>query len=186
MYDRIPPCEIGDLWYLYRAFFGEKEALMKYRNILGIIGILLLPGCWQSAQKKDGLVVVNVLDKELYDDCHIKDSINIPFEIIEEQAAAVINKNAEIVVYCSNYQCSTSEYAARKLSDQGFTNVSVYEGGTAEWFQEGLPVEGPHRQSYLVKPSRQLPYEKNGVIPVITVGDLAHKMGLQPSQKKAA
>lgn len=158
---------------------------MRKSSIL-IIGILMgLPGCWQKIEKREGLVVVNVLDKELYDDCHIKGSINIPFEMIEEQAA-LIDKNAEIVIYCSNYQCSTSEYAARKLRSQGFTNVSVYEGGTAEWFQEGLPVEGPHRQAYLVKPNRQLSREEYaGAIPIITAQDLAFKMGLQPKEKAA-
>ncbi len=160
---------------------------MKYSSIVFITGILIwLPGCWQKTDKKDGLVIVNVLDKELYDDCHIKGSINIPFEMIEEQAA-MIAKNADVVIYCSNYQCSTSEYAARKLQDQGFKNVSVYEGGTAEWFQEGLPVEGPHKLPYLVKPSRQSPYKENeGAIPIITAADLAYKMGLQPNQKRAA
>lgn len=162
---------------------------MRYSNSMFIIGILCgilvwLPGCWQKVEKKDGLVVVNVLDKDLYDDCHIKGSINIPFEMIEEQAAATINENAEIVLYCSNYQCSTSEYAARKLRNR-FPNVSVYEGGTAEWFQEGLPVEGPHKQAYLVKPCRQLPRD-NDMIPTITTTELAHKMGLQPNQKRAA
>src|SRR5574342_286397 len=101
---------------------------MRYSNSIHMIGIVLitlcwLPGCWQNSEKQKGLVVVNVLDKDLYDDCHIKGSINIPFEIIEEQAVAHIDKNADIVIYCSNYQCSTSEYAARKLRGLGFTNV---------------------------------------------------------------
>ncbi len=160
---------------------------MKYNKSLFIIGILavVLPGCWYTVQKRDGLVIVNVLDKELYEDCHIKNSINIPFEMIEEQAAT-INTNADVVVYCSNCQCSTSDYAARKLYNQGFTKVAIYQGGTAEWFQEGLPVEGPHKQAYLVKPCRQLPQDSDGVIPIITTAELARKMGLQPNQKRAA
>ena len=158
---------------------------MRY-NLAFIFGILIisLPGCWQSKDKKDGLVIINVLDKELYDDCHIEGSINIPFEMIEEQAAT-IDKNAQVVIYCSNYQCSTSEYAARKLCSQGFKNVWVYEGGIAEWFQEGLPIEGPHKQAYLRKSCRQLPRENEG-IPVISTRDLSQKMGLDLSQKRAA
>ncbi len=159
---------------------------MRYSKSIGIVVLLAsLTGCWPQKEKKEGLVVVNVLDKELYDDCHIAGSINIPFEMIEEQTAT-IDKNADIIIYCSNYQCSTSEYAARKLREQGFTNVAVYEGGTAEWFQEGLPVEGPHKQSYLVKPCRQLSRDEEGAVPVITAHDLAQKMGLQPTQKRAA
>ncbi len=158
----------------------------QYGVVLLVTGLLFvgLPGCWNK-EKKDGLVVINVLDKELYDDCHIKDSINIPFEMIEEQAAT-IDKNAHIVIYCSNYQCSSSEYAARKLCDQGFCNVSVYEGGTAEWYQEGLPVEGSHKKAYLKKPCKQLPRNGNAIIPHTTVKELAQKMGLQINQKRAA
>jgi rhodanese-related sulfurtransferase len=158
---------------------------MRY-DLVFIFGILIvtLPGCWHSNEKKDDILVINVLDKELYDDCHIKGSINIPFEMIEEQMAS-IDKNKPIVLYCSNYQCSSSEYAARKLRSQGFKNVYVYEGGTAEWFQEGLPVEGPHTQVYLKKTCRQLPHENEG-IPMITAKDLAKKMGLDSSQKRAA
>jgi rhodanese-related sulfurtransferase len=141
---------------------------------------LLLVGCGKEKQqpKKTGLVVVNVLDRELYDDCHIKDSIHIPFESIE-QCARDIDKNAEVVLYCSNYMCSTSEYAGKKLRELGFANVRVYEGGTAEWFQKGLPVEGPCQKSYLSRVGNFGTDSANS-IPNISAYELAEKMGLKP------
>ena len=157
---------------------------MKYQNNMFfiVLGILLasLPGCFSKPVKQEGLVVINVLDKELYDDCHIKGSINIPFDMVEH-AAKDIDKQAEIVLYCSNYQCSTSEYAARKLRNLGFKQVAVYQGGTAEWFQAGLPVEGACEHAYLKKPTRPIAEESTPEIPVITVQQLIQKMGLQPA-----
>ncbi len=142
--------------------------------------VLLLSGCWWGAnEKKTGLVVVNVLDKKFYDDCHIKDSICIPFEMTE-QCVDTIDKNAEVVLYCSNYQCTSSEYVAQQLLKKGFSNLCVYEGGMAEWYQQGLPVEGPHKQAYLSKPCRKLSYDEQSNIRVITANELAQKMNVCP------
>jgi rhodanese-related sulfurtransferase len=162
---------------------------MRYTTV-ALFGVLMLvlPACWAAKEKKDGLFVINVLDKDLYDDCHIAGSINVPFEMIEDLEEALgfnlDRDNAQLVVYCSNYQCSTSEYAARKLCSR-FKNVWVYEGGTAEWFQKGLPTEGPRKQAYLKKPCRQLSRENSGVSS-ITAKELAQMMGVDPDQKKAA
>lgn len=158
---------------------------MKFQSFIQISAVALLlallPGCWSSQpQKKSGLVLVNVLDKEFYDDCRIKGSVHIPFEMIEN-AADTIDKDADVVIYCSNYQCTSSEYAARKLQEQGFKHVSVYEGGMAEWYQEGLPVEGPQKQAYLKKSCPQLPADEHSSVTVISMDDLAHKMGIQRS-----
>lgn len=145
--------------------------------------LFILSGCSlfnkQAGQsKKTGLVVVNVLDKELFDDCHIKGSINIPFESLE-MFDAIIDKNAEIVCYCSNYYCSASAQVCKMLKKQGFNNISAYEGGTAEWFQAGLPVEGPSKSPYLNKHIDPV-VEQDFDVVVITMEDLAKKMGLLP------
>ena len=65
---------------------------MTYMHqLLGLTLLALLPSCWQqSAPQKQGLVVINVLDKELYDDCHIKGSMNIPFEKVDQLAEQLI------------------------------------------------------------------------------------------------
>lgn len=114
--------------------------------------LILLPACWPwGAQKQKGLVVINVLDKELYDDCHIKGSINVPITDIESYAQERIDNAADIVLYCSNYFCGSSSFAREKLVKLGFKSVWVYEGGTAEWFQLNYPVDGPAKSPYLSK-----------------------------------
>ena len=147
--------------------------------------ISVLSGCWPQQEKKNGLLVINVLDQELYNDCHIAGSINVPFDMIEE-CAATFDKDADLVIYCSNYQCSTSEYAARKFLEMGFKKVCVYEGGTAEWFQNGLPIKGPHKQLYLHKICQKPEFDSGAAISVISIKELVEKMGIQADQKRAA
>ena len=48
-----------------------------------LAAIVLLPSCGWDSGSKPSFVLVNVLDKEFYDDCHIKGSINVPFENLE-------------------------------------------------------------------------------------------------------
>ena len=159
---------------------NRETVFMKTAYIAFLIGsfLVFLPGCGGcSCEKKTGLVLVNVLDKEQYEDCRIKGSINIPFDMIETLADRV-DKDADVVIYCSNYQCSSSEYAARKLKQKGFEKVAVYEGGMAEWYQQGLPVEGPQTQAYLKKSCTPTVLENGSEIPIISVDELAHKMGI--------
>lgn len=95
-------------------------------------------------------VVVNVLDKKYYDDCHIVSpsiaSINVPMEQLQEYALDVThgwNKDTTtIIVYCGNYKCLASGESAKMLKELGFKNVWAYEGGIAEWKYLGYPVEG--------------------------------------------
>ena len=101
-----------------------------------------------SAKRDPKLVVVNVLDKNLYDDCHIKGSVSIPFEEVQDLANK-LDKNDHIIFYCSNYMCTASGQAAKDFKKLGFKNVWAYEAGMAEWYQQKLPVEGACKQAYL-------------------------------------
>jgi len=122
--------------------------------IFVFIGALLigLSSCWNGskvADKKKGLVIVNVLDKEYFDDSHIKGSINIPFVQVKQDTPNIVDKDAEVVMYCSNYMCSASGTARKQLLDLGYKKVYVYEGGTAEWLQKGYPITGLSKKEYL-------------------------------------
>ncbi len=88
-----------------------------------------------------GLILIEVLSEEKYKDEHIKGAINIPLKKIGMEARERLKKDDFIVVYCSNYDCSASPTAAKKLTDLGFDNVYDYEGGKKEWKEAGLPME---------------------------------------------
>ena len=139
----------------------------------------LLPGCWDNSSNNK-LLVLNILDPELYQDCHIPGSINVPLDELEDYARE-LDSNCEIVVYCSNYLCTASKYAAELLQKLGFKQVYAYEAGMAEWRQRGLPVDGLAKQQYLTVVIAQ-PQELHAQnIKIITTEALAVKMGLKLS-----
>lgn len=147
----------------------------------------LLSGCFEGnktvttdnnsgQQKKSILVLANVLDKEVFDDCHIKGSINVPYEEVKSYAVKNWDKNnTRVIVYCANPQCTASLEAAKILVNElGFNkeHVWAYEAGTAGALKEGLAVEGPCKETYLKEykeaPDRQ---EEEG-IQIITTENL--------------
>lgn len=70
---------------------------------------------------------------------HIPGSINISRV---EQGAELLDRDDEIVVYCSNEACVASIAAYRMLKDEGYKNVRRYAGGLLDWEDAGLPLVG--------------------------------------------
>ncbi len=159
---------------------------MLYTLIL-LVATLFLPACFanreDTAESVKNLVVINILDENLYEDCHIMGSVSVPFEQLE-QYVGTIDKKTEIVVYCSNYACGASAYAVKTLQKLGFEQVYAYEGGMAEWYQKGFPVEGPCTQPYLSYVMHQ--EEDNSQVPTISIYALAQKMGFDMQKEQLA
>jgi len=61
-----------------------------------------------------------------------------------EEAYAALDRDDEIVVYCSDAACVASQYAYRALVDRGYTNVRRYAGGLSDWAAAGLPLDSDH------------------------------------------
>ncbi len=141
--------------------------------------VILLPGCWDK-QDHNKLLVLNILEPELYQDCHIPGSINVPLDELEDYVRD-LDLNREIIVYCSNYLCTASKYAAELLQKLGFKQVYAYEAGMAEWRQQGLPVDGLAKQQYLIAVIAQPEELQAQNIKIITTKALAAKMGLKLS-----
>jgi rhodanese-related sulfurtransferase len=156
------------------------------------VPLVFLAGCWGGAKNEQKttnsqpderkLLVVNVLDKALYDDAHIASSINVP--LAELQATSQKwNKDTAIVIYCSNYTCSASSGGARMLKKLGFNNVSAYEGGMAEWYQlsredNSYAVQGAAKQDYLgVKVPK--PSESHSDVKIITAQELRDQLRMK-------
>lgn len=95
----------------------------------------------KKLDNNDDFILIEVLSEEEYHDSHIEGAINIPLKKIGTEAKQRFDEDTEIVVYCSDYECSSSPTAAKKLDDLGFTNVYVYEGGKKEWKEAGYPME---------------------------------------------
>ncbi|OGD19581.1 MAG: hypothetical protein A2Y70_07645 [Candidatus Aminicenantes bacterium RBG_13_64_14] len=59
----------------------------------------------------------------------------IPPDILELQ------RERTLVVYCEGGDCQSSLALAKRLHDEGFTDIRVMTGGWEEWKKAGLPVE---------------------------------------------
>lgn len=74
---------------------------------------------------------------------------------VAEVEAAVPDRNARVVVYCSvGYRSSA---LAEKLQKAGYTNVFNLEGSIFAWANEGRPV---FRGETELKPARVHPYDR--------------------------
>ena len=86
--------------------------------------------------------VVEALPEKYFADKHLPGAINLPHDKVDELAPGLLpDRDAEIVVYCSNLQCHNSSIAAHRLSALGYTNVAVYRDGKQDWETAGLPLE---------------------------------------------
>lgn len=145
-----------------------------------IIPLLSLSGCWWWGKSSEAevkpdqkLYVINVLDKPFFDDCHIKGSIHVPFEKMNDFASK-LNKNTELVIYCSNYMCSASGQVTEELIAKGFQHVWAYEAGMSDWSQRGFPCEGACKKPYLTTENKA--HDGVGKVPTISSEELKQKM----------
>jgi len=124
-----------------------KKSTCECGSKEGAIAVISAEDLKKKIKTNPDLVVINVLTKESYDDCHIKGSINIVLTELEEKVKA-LDKTKSFVVYCANYECSASRRAFELMRGFGFDNVVTYEGGTEEWKEKGFPTEGPCVKGY--------------------------------------
>ena len=96
------------------------------KRILLLIGcILLLGGCVNNMNNTNNLdkiiednnyIIVDVRTKEEYDEGHLKDALNIPYDEIEEN---IFDKTKTILVYCKSGARSKKAYDS--LTRMGYT-----------------------------------------------------------------
>ncbi len=86
-------------------------------------------------------IVVEALPASYYEDAHIPGARNLPHDSDEAAIAAVLpDRDATVVVYCSNLACQNSTILSRRLVQLGFSDVREYERGKEDWIAAGLPV----------------------------------------------
>lgn len=88
-------------------------------------------------------IVLDVRWPEIYEIGHIPGALNFPLAYFEEEKKKLlsqISREDEILVYCSGVTCHDSHTFATRLVKMGFTHVTVYAGGFAEWEEMGFDV----------------------------------------------
>ena len=96
----------------------------------------------QTALDAGSANVVEALPAPYWEDAHLPGARNLPHDSDEATIAAVLpDRDATVVVYCSNLACQNSTILSRRLAQLGYTDVREYEGGKEDWITAGLPVE---------------------------------------------
>lgn len=93
----------------------------------------------EKLERGDDFKLVMSLGEWAFRAKHIPGSINISRPQDTEQ---YLQPDDEIVVYCSDPQCFSSQVAYHMLKNRGFKNVRRYSGGISEWEEAGYPLEG--------------------------------------------
>jgi rhodanese-related sulfurtransferase len=93
----------------------------------------------QKLDRKENFRLVMALAEWAYQAKHIPGSLH--FDNINE-AIQSLNKDEEIVVYCSDENCIASKAFGQLLERNGYTNVLHFAGGLQAWEQAGLPLDG--------------------------------------------
>lgn len=96
----------------------------------------------QALLNNPKLILLEALTEASYQEGHLPGARLFPMTSAREQARSVApSQSAPIVVYCASETCKNSDAVAKVLSDVGYTDVSVYKGGKADWLSAGLPLE---------------------------------------------
>jgi rhodanese-related sulfurtransferase/TusA-related sulfurtransferase len=116
--------EANVLKHYLRKSSNEEEAERKHTNVTTN----------DELEKKlianENIVVVDVRESAEYVFNHIPNAISIPLGELENRLNE-LNKEAEIYVVCRTG--NRSDFAAQKLTENGFTNVVNVMPGMSEW-----------------------------------------------------
>ncbi len=113
-----------------------------------------------TRQRKDGqdeIVLVDVREKNEWDEGYIPGALHIPRGFLELRVEeAIPDKSKKVVLYCAGG--TRSMYAGLTMKQMGYENVISMAGGYGQWKNNGLPVVLPRvlSQAQLKRYSRHL------------------------------
>lgn len=99
----------------------------------------------QTLASSGKATLLHVLPEEHYQGAHLHSAVNAcVYEMVflDKVAEQLTDKSAPIIVYGAGGGSLDAEVAAEKLEKAGYSNVSVFTGGLAEWQAQGFPTEG--------------------------------------------
>ncbi|HOI95433.1 MAG TPA: cyclic nucleotide-binding domain-containing protein [Syntrophobacter fumaroxidans] len=149
-------------WYQFVLIIAVSVVLALSFNRSNPNGIPLFPSmpdrnafpavtastAMEELERGDALVV-DALPSNFYQKRHIKNAINMPlalFDIVYTMTFDEEDRARKIVVYGTTISKPYDLEVAEKLAARGHTNVSILNGGLAEWEAKGYPVEGKAKE----------------------------------------
>ena len=127
------------------ALSGELVQRVSRRTGEFIMRLISRAELKDRLDRRSDLKLVFALGEWQYRAKHIPGSLNIPCPprlFASKEALRGLERDGEIVVYCSNELCVASIPAYYFLVKRGFRNVSRYAGGLLDWQDAGYPLDG--------------------------------------------
>ena len=111
-------------------------------EVKGAIRQVSLDDLKRRLDAKEDIVLVDVREKDEWRTGFIPGAVHLPRGFLEMQAEQRLpDKNARIVTYCAGG--IRSAFAAKVLTDLGYTHVESANPGFVRWKDVGYPVEVP-------------------------------------------
>jgi phage shock protein E len=91
-------------------------------------------------QTNQSLILLDVRTREEFNSGRIKNSINIPHDLLLSDISLVADyKNEKVVVYCRSGK--RAKLVLDRLSDEGFRTLIDVDGDMLAWNSANLPIE---------------------------------------------
>ena len=98
-------------------------------------------GLQQIVSEGSSATIIDARSAKYDDGKRIPGAIALTADASDENiAAALPNKDAQIVTYCSNLKCPASDKLAKRLTALGYNNVVKYPEGIEGWSTAGQKV----------------------------------------------
>lgn len=98
---------------------------------------------YAAAAAGDRFVLVDVRGDAAWAQGRARGAVHLPYAQIAERAAAEIEPDTDVVVYCWSPGCNAGAKGAREFARLGY-RVREMIGGYEYWVREGLPTENDH------------------------------------------
>lgn len=115
---------------------------MKLINILpNLMGLeTISPGKLTEIISNDRVTVLDVNTRQSWVRAHVPGAFNLdPVGFMASDLP--VDKESNLVFYCSNPMCRKAPTAALRAGKMGYTSVKVMPAGIRGWISAGLPTE---------------------------------------------
>lgn len=86
----------------------------------------------------DELLLLDARGDDAYTNEHIPHAKSVPETALRERVDGLVERDSEIVVYCTDEDCPLSKKTARRLEDMGFEKVTRLPVGIEGWKEAGF------------------------------------------------
>lgn len=132
---------IAESWYLFAMLAFVIVLLILDPASRGAGGAkMLAPAQLPQIQAREKAVIVDLSDDSRFKAGHIAQSINVPFNQLEERIAKIRKyRDKPVILACENGNNSRKATAVLKRNE--FKILYLLQGGLAAWRKENLPLE---------------------------------------------